>query len=337
MNRIAICASTVVFFFCATSGQSQVAIEILDAPSSVFSYEPAYVVFEVRNEGDEPVVIPVGYCFAQGVALSAGRAGEPLRNDVGSSTCGSAGLVWLAPGERRLFFHSIGLGAEGAFELQATLRSPGQCAGRPLGPEEYRIVPTRPVTPSSRPYDCWSGEATSRRSEVLVEVPTGEADLAAAEFLVLDHVRWRNNWKVALTLSMRDLYHRFPTSHYTYAAFWAAGGGGASMLNVTVLQPDNALNHWVAGAVAASLAYRDRPCANPEPWGPRAPADLDERFERVIAEYPPPAPVQAYLRQLEVELAAEDCSDHGPEDGVLSQEVSSESTSASGRTDGDDG
>lgn len=329
MKRIVICVLALICLLSSKPGEPQVAIEILGAPSSVFSYEPAYVVFEVRNEGSEPLVIPAGYCAAEGVALSAGRAGEDLRNDVGSSACGSDRLVWLAPGGRRLFFHTIGLGVEGPFEIQATLRSPGQCVGRPVGSDKDRIVPARPVTPTSRPFDCWSGEATSRRIQVLVQVPADEADLAAAEFLELEHVRWSNNWKVGLILNMRELYHRFPSSHYTYAAFWAAGGGGASMLNVTILQPDNPLNRWVSGAMAASLMYRNRPCATPEPWGHGALSDLDERFERVIAAYPPPEPVQDYLHQLEAEY--EECPQRTQAGGRTSEEEESETGMAVGR------
>ena len=60
--------------------------------------------------------------------------------------------------------------------------------------------------------------------------------------------------------------------------------------------------------MSAGLAYRNRPCAHPKPWGSTAPADLDERFASIIAAYPPPAPMKDYLRQLELEYAADDCA-----------------------------
>lgn len=301
-------------------------VEVLDAPPSVYSYEPIYVTFEVRNEGDGPVVIPVDRCPVEGASLHYGRSGEELDNETGRLACPSRRLVWLPPGGRWLFFRILGMGAvEGRYQIQAVFRSPGQCWGPPIGPERDRIVAVRPIELGSRPFDCWSGEAKSQRVEVDVQVPRAEVDVAAAEYLELDHVRWKNNWNTAFILGFRDLFRRFPTSHYAYAASSAIGGGGTGMVNVVILQPDNPLNRWAAAAMAQDRAYRNRPCATPWSWRPGASEDLDERIDRVIAAYPPPEPVRAYLRQLDLEYAAEACPEaEGQAAGVASDPVSPE-------------
>lgn len=286
--------------------EGQIAVEILDAPASIFSFEPVYVTFEVRNEGTAPVHIPGSGCASSGVYLEVGRRGESLRDPHFVYDCGPSFIHRLASGARRLFFQVVQPGAEGAYELQAVLRSSGQCTGRQVGPEEDRIKPVRPFIPGGKAYDCWSGDETSQRIPVEVKAPETEVDLAAEQFLELDHPRWKNNWKAGLTFALRNLVERFPTSHYTFAAFRALGSD-LGMVNIVILQPDNPLNPWVASSMAASLVYRNRPCAHPKPWGAGAPPDLDERYERVIAAYPPPEPVKAYLRQVEVD-AAEDCA-----------------------------
>jgi hypothetical protein len=337
MKRILVCAAlSFSYLLISARGEAQVEVQILDAPAGIFSFEPVFVTFEVRNDGSSPVIIPTGSCVTEGESLESGRAGEELEDPGQFSDCGPEGLVWLRPGGRWLFFRRLWLGAEGEFEIEAVLRSPGECGGRPIGADKDHIAPLRPIVWGSRPYDCWSGTARSQRIEVIVEIPNSEADLAAAEYLKLGHVRWRNNWRAALMLSARDLYQRFPTSHYTYAAF-GAFSSGTSMLNVVIRQPDNPLNPWVSGALARYLAYRNRPCAPPEPSGPGTPAELDERRERVIAAYPPPEPVQAYLRQLQTELAADGCPERAPEGDSASELEGSESTSSIEPTIGKDG
>lgn len=286
---------------------AQVVVEILGATTEVYSYEPAYVVFEVRNEGDDPVVIPADTCTHEGAFLRMGREGEELRDRYIASDCSPQRVVRLPPQGRLLFLADHALGREGVYELRAALRSPGECSGLPVGPNKGKIEAVRPIERGSHPYDCWSGTVQSATVRIKVSVPMEPVDLAAAEFLELDHVRWSNNWQNVLRASVRKLFERFPTSHYTYASHYA-GGGNLSMLNVVILQPDNPLNPWATGAMAAGLAYRHRPCARPYKERPGGPPDLAQRYERVIAAYPPPKPLEDYLHQLAVEYATEECS-----------------------------
>lgn len=284
-------------------GEAQVSVEILDAPSTAYSFEPIHVTYEVRNGFSYPIVIPGDPFSPQGTFLRVGLRGDPLTDSRKISDLSPSRLVWLPPGGRWLFFQHVELGPEGVFEIQAVLRSPGECQGRPVGPEANRAQPVRPVVRGARPYDCWSGETESGMVEVIIEIPSSEPELAVLDYLGVDRV----GSPKGLLFNLKELIRRFPSSHYTYAGLQAAGGGGCSMLDAVILQPDNALNPWVAAGIAECLAYRNRPCAGPEHRGPGGPADLDERFERVIATYPPPAPVQDYLRQLEAELASEEC------------------------------
>lgn len=306
MTRTLVSTVILVYLALAHPVDAHIAVEILGASTTIYRYEPAYVVFEVRNEGSGPAVIPADTCTHEGAFLEIGLKGQQLYDRQIGADCISQRLVWLPPGGRWLFFKDLAPGAEGAYELEAVLRSPGECGGSPVGPERNRIEPVRPGEAGSRPYDCWRGEARSQRITITVEVPNEESDRAAAEFLQLDHVRWQNNWQNTMRVIFRQLFDQFPTSHYTYAAFYSAGRS-LSMLNVVILQPENPLNPWVAGAMAEGLAYRHRPCAPPYRERLGGPPDLAERYQRVIAAYPPPKPVEEYLRQLALEHASEEC------------------------------
>lgn len=288
---------------------AQVEVKILAAPERVFSYEPVIVVFEARNEGAAGLAIPADDSGGdEGGYLEIGPTGEAL--EIASLVYDGVPtrLVWLEPGDRWLFMKVVAPGREGDFDIQAVLRSLGQCTGRPVGPHRSSIKRVREVglVAPSRPYDCWEGEARSQRVTVTVEVPSTEADLAAAEFLDLDHPKWRS-WKVNFVYTFKELSERFPTSHYTYAALHSAGGSLA-MVDAVILQPDNPLNPWMAGAMAAGLAHRHRPCSPPFQPGPgAAPPGLAERYQRVIAAHPPPEPLKDYLRQQALEYAEEEC------------------------------
>jgi len=285
----------------------QVEVEILAAPDHVYSFEPVVVVAEARNEGPSGIAIPTEGCSGEGAYLEVGRVGEALEDAHPVFDCVPRRLVWLEPGGRWLFLQYVAPGAEGEFDIQAVLRSRGQCTGQPVGPHRKKIEVVREdhLVPS-RPYDCWDGEVRSQRIAVTVVVPDSEVDVAAAGFLDRIQPSWRNNWKYSLIGNFRKLLDHHPTSHYTYAAF-AAFGDFPAMLNAVILQPDNPLNPWVAGAMAAGLAYRHRPCASPYEERPGGPPDLAERYQRVIAAYPPPEPLRDYLRQQELEYASEDC------------------------------
>jgi hypothetical protein len=155
-------------------------------------------------------------------------------------------------------------------------------------------------------YDCWSGEVRSPLVSVAVQVPETEVDLAAADFLDLDHDRWKNNWKAGLISYATALYAKFPTSHYTYAAF-AAAGAYSKMSDVVIAQPDNPLNPWIAGAMATNLAAPAGPCARSSEQPRTGPSHLEERYQRLVLAYPPPKAVQDYLHQQSLEHSTEEC------------------------------
>lgn len=307
MNRSllhSIVGSALLVLFAPKAGAQGIAVRILDAPPSAYSFEPIWVTFEVRNESEAPVVIPADSQLVaeQGASLEVGLSGEPLMSSIVVYDLVPVKLVWLPPGGRWLFFQRIVLPwAEGAVELEAVLRGPGECAGSPIGPEAHRIKPVRPIVRGSRPYDCWSGEERSQRITVVVETPDTAVDLAALEFMKFDRVKSSR----ALLSKFSGLREHFPTSHYTYAAYAAIGS--VTMLDAVLLQPDNPLNRWAAGAAAEYLARRNRHCGGLEPPIPGAPPDLAVRLARVVAAYPTPAPVKDYLRQLELEYASEEC------------------------------
>lgn len=310
MNRNLRCAMVLSWFLVPGLGAAQIAVEILDTPPTAYSYEPVWVTFEVRNEGPEPLVIPADTCTQEGAFLEVGLRGERLEDRQIASDCAPHRLVWLTPGGRWLFYQPVALGPEGVFDIEAVLRSPGECQGSPVGPERHRIQPVRPIVWGARPYDCWSGEARSQRSVVTVETPSSKVDLAAMKTLGVDHVSSPRT----LHLNLRRLLELHPTSHYTYAASWFAVSA-LGMLDVVVLQPENPLNPWVAGAMAENLASRNRRCNESRSEPPGIPAELAKRYAKVIAAYPPPASVKGYLRQQALEHAAEECPKGKAEEG----------------------
>jgi hypothetical protein len=319
MRKVRHALFSLIVLSLASLAAAQVDVKIIGYANHVYSFEPTMVVFEMRNTGTEGVAVPAEGCGGEGAFLEVGPVGGTLQDPNTVSDCWPDRVVWLEPGERWLIFQSAALGPEGEFDVQAVLRSRGLCGGRPVGPGTDQISELDDLDDHVRArYRCWDGEARSRRVQVAVEVPASEADLAAAEFLELEHVRWRNNWRVSLLLRFRELHRRFLTSHYTFAAF-AATGDWAGMLNVVIAQPDNPLNPWMAGAMSATLAHRARPCAGPHNDFRREPPDLAERYQRVIAAYPPPKALQDYLHQQKRVYATEECPKRAAEDASDAQ------------------
>ena len=291
----------------AKSLAAQVSLEVVDLSRHVYSYEPVMVIIEARNTGSVGLAIPGSGCAAGGATLEIGPAGGLLRDSHLIPRCSPTEVIWLAPGDRWLFFQHAVPGVKGEFEVQAVLRSYGTCGGQPIGPEKDRISHIENL-PDYVPdqYFCWEGEARSERVPLEVEVPSADVDLEAARLLELDQERWSNNWRISLIERINDLFGRYPTSHYTYAAS-SSSSEWAGMLTVVILQPDNELNPWVVGAMKATLAYRERPCATPYKSPLPEPPDQAERYQRVFAAYPPPKAFQDYLRQQELVYSNEEC------------------------------
>lgn len=313
MNRTLLLLLT---FSCLSSLRpvaGQIAVEILDLPPSVFSFEPIWVTFEVRNDGHWPLLVPADACSGQGTFLEVGWVGEPLEPPYPISDCRSKRLAWLPPDGRRLFLQQVTPRARGTLEIEAVVRSRAQCVGSVIGAGRAQVEPAGVNERGGSEFECWEGEARSQRVAVGVAAPTSDVDRAAAEFLELDQVRWRNNPRVSFLLRLKELVARFPTSHYTYAAYgiaWRGAGvtrGVGAMMTPVLLQPENPLNPWAAGAMAARLAYANRRCAPQESKDARSLEELGERLDRVLAAHPPPRPVMEFVDQVKLEYAAEDC------------------------------
>lgn len=288
-----------------------ITVAILDAPSTVYSYEPVFVVFEVRNSGREPVLIPVHGCRGQGTVLEVGPRGEPLADRCRIYDLEVRYFAWVRPGDRRLFFSHVALGAEGLFEIEAVVRSPGECIGSLVGPVMLPLPSVREIEGVGPRFECWSGEARSQPILVDVKIPTSEVDLAAAEALQLANVK---NWHAKLILSSKELLERFPTSHYTYAATYAQGGAYGVLAGIE-RQPDNPLNRWAAAAVAATVLGKTRRCAAAEPEPFFDAEDAQRHSERALSAHPPRGPLSKYLEQLALEYAAEECPEAASEKG----------------------
>ncbi|NJL29256.1 MAG: hypothetical protein HC897_15930 [Thermoanaerobaculia bacterium] len=297
---------SVLFLMFPGTGFGQIAVRILDAPPSVYSYEPVFVVFEVRNKGAEPLVIPLEGCHGNGATVEIGRNGKPLEDHHRESHCGAQAYAWLQPGERRLFLnYHFYAGAEEELEIEAVIRSPGECFDNFVGPTRLPLPPSQEVERGWRRFACWEGEARSERIHIDVKVPTAAEDLAAADFLQITSgatIKWQH-----LVLKSRELLERFPQSHYTYAAMMYVGAGVIGLLPAAIKQPENPLNRLAAGAMAAHVAYLTQPCSGPERARAAGLHSWQEMYESFLARHDPPQSLKDYVEQVKRDGAAQEC------------------------------
>lgn len=284
----------------------QVAVKVLDAPPSVYSHEPVFVVFEARNEGSEALVIPLEGCHDKGATLEIGRNGEPLKDYHTTAHCAAQAYAWLQPGARRVFLaYHFDVGAEEQLEIEAVLRSPGECFDNFVGSTRLPLPPSQEVERGWRKFGCWEGEARSERIRIDVKVPTAAEDLAAAEFLKITPgaaISWQG-----LVLKSRELLARFPESHYTYAAMQHVGADVIGLLHAAIKQPENPLNRFAAGAMAAHVAYLTQPCSGPERARAAGLQRWQEMYESFLARHEPPQSLKDYVAQVKRDGAAEKC------------------------------
>ena len=303
MRRIVVLVATSLLLLVPFDATEGLQVRILESSGVVYSFEPVVVVFEVRNDADRPALIPEYGCRNQGTFLAMGKRGEQLEDQCHVYDLEVRHFAWVPPGERRLFLSHVTAGEEGLFEIQAVVRSSGHCLGSLVGATQLSLPPVREVEGLGPRFDCWEGEVRSEPSFVEVRIPTDPVDFAAARFLEIEEAK---NVSAVLTLKLRELVERFPTSHYTYAARYAAGGPLGALAGIED-QPGNALNKWVASAAAASLARRTRRCAEAEPDPFFDPVDVRRRLARAIESYVPSGAASAFLEQLERDHAAEEC------------------------------
>lgn len=304
MRRHVALAAASLLFLVPFDATEALQVRILESPGTVYSYEPVIVVFEVRNDEDRPALIPEYGCRNQGTFLAVGRRGEQLEDQCQVYDLEVRHFAWVAPGERRLFLAHVTAGKEGLFEVEAVVRSSGLCLGTLVGGTRIPLPPVREVEGAGPRFDCWDGESRSETAFVEIRVPTDSVDLEAARFIEIESAK---NVSAVLTLKLRELGEKFPTSHYTYAARFAAGGPLGALVGVED-QPGNPLNRWVVSAAAASLARRTRRCAEAESDPFFDPLNERRRLTRAMESYAPPDAASAFLQQLDRDLAAEDCA-----------------------------
>ena len=254
--------SLVVVVGTAAAAQGEVAVELLNMPTRVHSFEPVYVLYSIENTGTTPVYIPAQGAPDRGPGVYFARAGEAPRwvGMTGDWAVPHAEeTAWLAPGERWLVYEDISywLGVlEGDVSVQAVLSSNGRCgdqqvAGRrsyPLQP--LRLQPLRVGVRTFPVYRCWEGEVRSNVWTLTVERATSPEDLQAHEYLVgrgaLLHDRESDRWLLIRGSGLED---RFPSSHYTYAFLARGTSSSRQQKRAIELQPAHPLNSWVNGAI----------------------------------------------------------------------------------------
>lgn len=226
---------------CAAAGGLSIRLELV--PSVIRSFEPAPVVFSVRNDGPDEAVLPIDVDGAIG-SLDYRRVGTEEWRSTALHVSGQSGTAKraeiLAAGTTRftLAIASHHFDSEGRYEVRARLWSGGQCmlnraaSGAPSVPSEEGI----------ELVSCTEVQLESDIGEVEVVRPQGDVDKRAFEFL-------GRPTRVPFIVGERykELVARFPTSHYTYAAAYRA-----NLLEDAIrLQPEHPLNGYLVALRAA--------------------------------------------------------------------------------------
>jgi hypothetical protein len=265
--RSAILLALVLVVSLAAHGQ--VAVEIVNMPAEVFSFGPLYVLFSVENTGESPVYLPAHQDWSRnGFTIYLAPSGEaprqPYARRIGLRVFQHAvETMWLAPGERWLFYRDIGRdlhALNGELSIQVVLSSKGLChAGQEYGRQSFPLEPLY-VETLRGPYHevgvyrCWEGEARSSVWNVTVKQPTTPVDLEVFEYLrergAVEH-RGEGMWWLQPQFAIR-FEERFPTSHYAYA-YLARLSGIHSRIRAVELQPDHPMTPWVNGAIAREV------------------------------------------------------------------------------------
>lgn len=281
-----------LLFLIPSLSRGQLEVAILDYPEYVYTHQPIYVTYEVRNIGALPEVVPIGECSQHGVYLetSADVDGSPYRSIWMLSHC-SYRLRTLSPGERYLRHEVLRSGSVGrTLWIRAFARSSGMCEDNPGRAEELGTQPIPPTIPASnwkrhimapQKYVCWQGEVYSEPVGIEIRVPDGEQDRAVRE--------WLGDPPEDLHSNLEALVERFPKSQYTYARLLAANlSSPRQMERAMELQPDNPLNRHVLGQWAFIVLSRSGPCEDEHAVKP---------LPTPIADLPVSEPVRAWLEQ----------------------------------------
>ncbi|MBZ0113304.1 MAG: hypothetical protein K8J08_12655, partial [Thermoanaerobaculia bacterium] len=269
----------------AVSGaRGDVALTIVNMPSDVLNFDPAYVLYAVENRGTAPVYLPGGQGTPMwGFSIYIASTGEELRPIPGpkrlSITPFPTRSMWLSPGERWMFYQDIGpalAALKGEIRVQAVLSSMGRCGdeqlyGRSAFPLEPLRIDTFQRSPTGRSwavYRCWEGEVRSEARTLTVHESTDPIDREARVFVKEESQRPKANDESirGSKTSPRGLDVLFPRSRYTFGYLTRAGSNIHARMLALELQPDHPLAPWVRGAIAKRALDFQSSCWDRKKW-----------------------------------------------------------------------
>ena len=286
-----------------SQASGSIEVEILGAPSEIYSFEPVYVLIAVQNTGPQPVLIPASSAPGADLDLYTAARGQELRPSARKAEVlhllpYAENSMWLGPGETWLHLQNFTLYfdvLEGEFEIQAVLTSSGRCGrtltgGRSSYPIEDRLGGDGAVRggQSEPEVRCWSGEARSRSTTLRVLRSTNQVDLEAETFLksirALESNSQGTSWSLAYG---HEVLSSYPTSHFSYAILTFDPQNVELMRRATALFPDNPLNPWVNAAIARRVLDFRSSC-----W-----AGEQRTFNFAIGSLELPPRLQGFLEQ----------------------------------------
>ena len=259
--------AVVLLFVAGRSSRAEAGLEvaILGMPTAVFSFEPVPVLFEVKNVGHAPLLVPATADSETGAAILTAAPGRELRarNYASGLKLGrhAPPSMWLEPGERWLFLQDISIQfdvLEGSFDVVATFSSSGKCGTKLMGGraslslDQFAELLEPPSEGHADPvYGCWSGQVRSAASTVRVVRSTKTVDIDAETFLLanrqLESSSDGSSWQLG---PRRDVVAKFPSSPFAYAVLARDATSVPSMVEAVRLQPGNPLNVWVNALIA---------------------------------------------------------------------------------------
>jgi hypothetical protein len=268
----------------ASVGAETLVVEILEPPTTVWTYSPVHLTVAVTNYESHGVLVPL-----DGFGIETALEGESLRPaNLGAGSTVADRVVWLEPGARWLDRLDVStfLVAPGTYQVRANLRSFGQC--RVL----CSLVHTIPVPPVGKGhfadyrYECWKGDSDSEVVTITSAPPPGENDAAALEWLRSDQYPGFRDPRpfFELTTGYTWLKERFPQSYYTYVGGLYGNTGFtpravAVLEELLVLQPSHPLTSETRLRLALAKARNG------------VPISLEKEMDHL------PASLAAYLEQ----------------------------------------
>jgi len=287
-----------VLLLAAVSARGQVAVELLNMPARVRSFEPVYVLFSVENTGTKPVYLPAESMPGRGPAVYFAPVGQEPRwfGVTGDWVFPHAKeTLWLAPGERWLYYKDISywMGVlEGEVTVQVVLSSDGHCGSDQVGGRQtYPLEPLHEDTlkvgmKSFEVYRCWQGEVRSNEWTLTVERPMSAVDQRAFEYLEehrgLVHEKGGGRWRLIRGAGLEE---RFPTSNYTYAVLAREASSLEEKRRAIEIQPSHPLNPWVEAAIQRQMLDAAAKQGRSVQWRSSSPPEERTALPSGVAEY----------------------------------------------------